>query len=874
MKLIPSNRQIKNYYLRTTILVGLTILLLLIIPLTKHGYLGAQGEILEGTPTTEQNSSRIVGGNEADPGEWPWQVAIVWRGGDPFYDQFCAGSLIDPSWVITAAHCVYDDWYGDYTSDIQVIAGIHNLGYPDPGHLRRNLSEIIVHPNYDANKVDYDIALLKLSSPVPFRQSGAQGLAIGGIAPVFSNIGPLTGEVSTAIGWGNRGYPIYDYPYSLQEVEIPIISNSACNAIYGGRISNRMMCTNHSGGGKGTCYADSGGPLMIFNSNNNRWELAGVTSWGYDCYEADFPSVFVRVSEVSNWIYSNIGSGFSISGKVTNSQGVGITGVILSNGIGQSVHTDSQGNYFFSNLPAASYSITPSKQGTTFSPPSRTVSVPPSSINEDFTAGSLQWPLSNIGTGALGNSLESGSQIVISGTGQDIWGSSDSFVFAHKKGNGDFELIARIHTWNAAGTNTAKAGLMMRSSANPDAPHFTIHLTGPQNALKLKWRNVSGATTGTFSGPNNITLPIWLKLTKFGTTLTAFYSHNGVLWTQLGQPQTINGLSADFEYGMAVTSNALDRSAVATFSEPQVIPWTATNIGTDANGQTTVAGGLVLMTATGGEIFGTADSIHYYQMPGSGDMDLRARFMTWEPMGIASAKAGLMIRASTAPNAPHLTLHLTGTDRGIKVKYRTTAGGSTTNINGPNSFNLPVWLRINKTGNVFRAYYSNNGTSWTAIGSGITLNNMPQNYLYGMALTSSSVGTFVNSSLTDVRIGSLPSAPPPTPTITPSPIATIKPSPTVNPTFEPPVTPTPTPTGTVGSPDPTATLTPEGTIAPTATISETPDLNFIIYLPMQIGDPSPIAEMNSPLKPLMLQIRSMLNSINFYINPTFFFAKG
>ena len=96
------------------------------------------------TAALAQTDPRIVGGQEATPGEWPWQVALVQSGGDTYLGQFCGGSLIAADWVLTAAHCVDNDAPGD----IDVVAGIHDLTAPETGFRRVGLDEIIVHPGW------------------------------------------------------------------------------------------------------------------------------------------------------------------------------------------------------------------------------------------------------------------------------------------------------------------------------------------------------------------------------------------------------------------------------------------------------------------------------------------------------------------------------------------------------------------------------------------------------------------------------------------------------------------------------------------------------------------------------------------------------
>ena len=261
---------------------------------------GGQGE------PVEPNAPAIVGGREADPGEWPWQVALIHTGGDAYDAQYCGGTLISPNWVVTAAHCAANKT----APQLQVLAGIHNLRTPDAGSLRLDVKRIILHPDYgQATQYDSDIALLELLTPAAFRPMTDHQLPIDGVAAAGANIGPLTGVEATVTGWGNTSSSVVDYPDTLQEVEVPILSNAECAQAYENNITGNMVCAGLPQGGRDSCQGDSGGPLVIFNDDTSRWELAGIVSWGYGCALPGLPGVYTRVSSFAQWIRaeSNVG---------------------------------------------------------------------------------------------------------------------------------------------------------------------------------------------------------------------------------------------------------------------------------------------------------------------------------------------------------------------------------------------------------------------------------------------------------------------------------------------------------------------------------------------------------------------------------------
>ncbi|XP_067379615.1 transmembrane protease serine 9-like [Channa argus] len=238
-------------------------------------------------------NTRIIGGQEAPPGNWPWQAAIYTNG-----NGFCGGSLINNQWVLTAAHC----FPSNSTSNVVVYLGNQRLITLSPYKDVRTVTQIINHPNYNPRTADNDISLLKLSSPVNFTTY---------LLPVCLAASNSTFYNSTdtwATGWGvTESGASPAIPYNLREVEVPIVGNRQCNCNYGvGTITDNMMCAGLSTGGKDTCERDDGGPLV--SKQNGRWIQAGITSFGIGCALPNLPGIYTRVSQYQSWIKSKITS--------------------------------------------------------------------------------------------------------------------------------------------------------------------------------------------------------------------------------------------------------------------------------------------------------------------------------------------------------------------------------------------------------------------------------------------------------------------------------------------------------------------------------------------------------------------------------------
>ncbi|KAF1379975.1 hypothetical protein PFLUV_G00181660 [Perca fluviatilis] len=237
-------------------------------------------------------NTRIVGGQNAPPGNWPWQASLQTSG-----SHFCGGSLINSEWVVTAAHC-----FSSIPASLTVSLGLQSLQGPNPNGVSRTVTKIIVNPNYNAIANDNDICLLQLSSPVTFTDFIVP-ICLAAPGSTF-----FSGVSSWVTGFGNIALGVsLPPPGNLMEVNVPIVGNRQCNCDYGvGRITNNMICAGLSAGGKDSCQGDSGGPLV--SKQGSRWILGGIVSFGDGCAKPNLPGVYTRVSQYQSWINSQITS--------------------------------------------------------------------------------------------------------------------------------------------------------------------------------------------------------------------------------------------------------------------------------------------------------------------------------------------------------------------------------------------------------------------------------------------------------------------------------------------------------------------------------------------------------------------------------------
>lgn len=233
-------------------------------------------------PETEKgfalfSNEKIVGGVEAVKGEFPFLVSL--QAGS--YGHFCGGSLIKKNWVLTAAHCVE----GGYLKGITI--GLHNQS-DTAGVEKFTALQVLKHPKWDKNTMDYDFALIKLSGDSKY-------------APIALNAKELTGKVDfVTAGWGttSEGGSVSKI---LLKVGVPLVSQETCAAAYDG-ITDRMICAGFKEGGKDSCQGDSGGPLMT--GTGSARVLAGVVSWGEGCAQPNKYGVYSKVNVGLEWINS------------------------------------------------------------------------------------------------------------------------------------------------------------------------------------------------------------------------------------------------------------------------------------------------------------------------------------------------------------------------------------------------------------------------------------------------------------------------------------------------------------------------------------------------------------------------------------------
>ena len=235
-------------------------------------------------------SSAVVGGRDAAPGAYAAVAEITF--GSSF---LCTGTLIAPRWVLTAGHCGSVTG-GAVASPAAWPAALIDvrIGAVTPGAGERvPVRRVVVQPNYLLN-AGYDIALLELSSAstkTPARVVGAGGAGLWA---------PGTLEAIVGFGTTSEGGDAAD---TLQEAQVPIISDAYCADAYDDFDVTSMVCAGFPEGGVDTCQGDSGGPMFSRDAAGTL-KVVGATSFGEGCARPGKPGVYARVGDtvLREWI--------------------------------------------------------------------------------------------------------------------------------------------------------------------------------------------------------------------------------------------------------------------------------------------------------------------------------------------------------------------------------------------------------------------------------------------------------------------------------------------------------------------------------------------------------------------------------------------
>lgn len=250
-----------------------------------------------GNYTPISRKTRIAGGKEAVPGSWPWQVLLTTslkgRG-----DYICGGTIIDENFILTAAHCLVDD-FGKYVEWMGIVAGEHSRNISEGFEQNRNVSRNVTYPNYNGTEVMHDIALIQLNKPLTFNERVRKVTL-----PKKDDTVPRAGATANVAGWGYVDRNQSKYSDILKEAEVPIIDGNLCLKEYKFAPPNcpNIICAGSKISGVDSCAGDSGGPLMVAKESG-QFVQYGITSFGPEkCSSNVTYGAYTNIIPYIDWI--------------------------------------------------------------------------------------------------------------------------------------------------------------------------------------------------------------------------------------------------------------------------------------------------------------------------------------------------------------------------------------------------------------------------------------------------------------------------------------------------------------------------------------------------------------------------------------------
>jgi secreted trypsin-like serine protease len=232
-------------------------------------------------------NQRIIGGQEAYAGQFPYMAAIYKSTSDGTF--FCSGALINNQWILTSAYCV------DEAVLFSIDLGALNLKANEPNRQRFATDIHVAHPDYNPTTLENDIGLIQLRMPIGFTTY---------IRPVdllpSTEVTPNMDGIMT-MGWGQINDETAGIVDELRYVNLVPLSNEECRLSFGNQIVDSMVCVGGNYN-EGFCRGDTGAPLIWYK--NGRYSThVGVASFiSNNGCETPEPSGYTRTFSYIDWI--------------------------------------------------------------------------------------------------------------------------------------------------------------------------------------------------------------------------------------------------------------------------------------------------------------------------------------------------------------------------------------------------------------------------------------------------------------------------------------------------------------------------------------------------------------------------------------------
>ncbi|KAG7310655.1 hypothetical protein JYU34_003456 [Plutella xylostella] len=250
-------------------------------------------------------ATAAAGPGQAGFGEYPWMAIIITNTND----YVAGGVLIDQYNVLTVIHRISAYIVAGTTPNLKVRLGEWDASatYEPIPFKEYTIRRVFQHPSFNSATLQYDLAVLRLSTPVPFTPAAGSVPSINRACLPASSATSFTGQRCYVTGWGKNAFNQGVYQQILKEVDVPVVDSNSCqNQLRAARLgasfvldTNTFIC---AGGemNKDSCTGDGGSGLVC--QVNGQWTVAGLVAWGLGCAAATVPGVYVSVPALLPWI--------------------------------------------------------------------------------------------------------------------------------------------------------------------------------------------------------------------------------------------------------------------------------------------------------------------------------------------------------------------------------------------------------------------------------------------------------------------------------------------------------------------------------------------------------------------------------------------
>ncbi|XP_053074087.1 coagulation factor X isoform X2 [Acinonyx jubatus] len=241
----------------------------------------------EASPVEDSsNLIRIVGGQNCPDGECPWQALLI----NEENEGFCGGTILSEYHVLTAAHCLHQ------AKRFKVRVGERDTGSEEGDEVAHEVDVIIKHNKFVRETYDFDIAVIRLRTPITFRRNVAPACLPQKDWAESTLMAQKTGIVSGFGKTHEKGRP----STILKMLEVPYVDRNTCKLSSSFTITQNMFCAGYDTNPEDACQGDSGGPHVT--RFKDTYFVTGIVSWGEGCARKGKYGIYTKVTNFLKWI--------------------------------------------------------------------------------------------------------------------------------------------------------------------------------------------------------------------------------------------------------------------------------------------------------------------------------------------------------------------------------------------------------------------------------------------------------------------------------------------------------------------------------------------------------------------------------------------